>query len=36
MSPFMFVITRTSNWAGSLAIWWAALSTMTWRASISG
>ena len=36
MSPARLVVTMTSNWAGSLAIWWATLSMMRCCASMSG
>ena len=36
MSPFMFVVTITSNCSGRLTSWWAQLSTITCQASISG
>ncbi len=36
MSPFMLVVTITSNCSGLFTSWWAALSTMMWAASISG
>ena len=36
MSPFMFVVTITSNCSGRLTSWCAALSTITCQLSISG
>ena len=36
MSPFMFVVTITSNCSGRLTSWWAQLSTMMCCASMSG
>ena len=36
MSPFMFVVTSTSNCSGRLTSWCAALSTITCQDSMSG
>ena len=36
MSPLRLVVTMMSNWAGSLAIWWATLSMIRCSATISG
>ena len=36
MSPLRFVVTTMSNWAGSLANWWATLSMIRCSAAISG
>ncbi len=36
MSPLRLVVTTMSNWAGSLANWWATLSMIRCSAAISG
>ncbi len=36
MSPFMFVVTITSNCSGLITSWWAQLSMMMWLPAMSG